>query len=80
MANDRHDPISQANLERIGMNIRLARVEQRLPQDHVAREAGTNRGHLSAIELGSINASSITICRIAKALGVPPGRLFDGIE
>lgn len=74
------DPAVQANLKRLGKNVKLARIEADFAQDELSREAGTTRSHVSGVERGLVNVSAATIFKLAKALGVPPGRLFDGIE
>lgn len=74
------DPAVQAKLKRLGKNVKLARVEADFAQDELAREAGTTRAHVSGVERGLVNISAATTFKLAAALGVPPSRLFEGIE
>ena len=75
-----HDPATTAKLKRLGKNVKLARIEAELAQDELAREAGTTRAHVSGIERGMVNISAATVFKLAAALEVDPGDLFQGIE
>lgn len=74
------DPAVATKLKRLGKNVKLARVEAEMTQERLALEAGTTRSHISGVEAGQINASCATIFKLATALGVAPGRLFDGVD
>ncbi len=74
------DKQAESDLRQIGKNLRKLRIDADLPtQESLALEAGIMRSHVSAIERGAINPNAVTVIRIARALGVHPGRLFDGI-
>lgn len=66
--------------ERIGLNVKHARIELRWGQEQLALESGLSRSHVSQIERGTLNVSVRNLLRLAKALRVPPGSLFDGIN
>ncbi len=60
----------------IGANIRRLRVGLNLSQENLARAAGITAGHLGEIERGSTGPGSITLARLAFALGVPLSPIF----
>jgi transcriptional regulator with XRE-family HTH domain len=66
-------------LRRVGKNIRLLRVEHDLPQDGLARDAGIERTHFSALEKGRHNPSLLTLLKVADALGVSLSYLLRGV-
>ena len=74
------DELSEKHLRRLGKNVKILRIEHDLAQDALARESRTTRAQLSGIERGQINASSLTLIKIAHALKVPVGELFRGID
>ncbi len=65
-----------ANLD-LGKLILAARLRRGLSQRVVARRSGLDPGYLSRIEHGKIRPSIEMGLRIAAALGVPLGELFD---
>ena len=67
-----------ALLRRVGMNARLARVEQGLSQEAAAQAAGLHRTHISLIERGEANLTVINLARLAEGLGVELTALVAG--
>ncbi len=65
-------------LERLGMNVKLARVARRWTQEQLALDAGMTRANISKLERGLLNPSARTIIKVAKSLGVEPGQFFEG--
>lgn len=63
--------------ETFGMNVRVARVRQRLSQEALAEAAGTNQTRLSLIERGKVVPGLDVLERIARALKLPPSILLD---
>lgn len=69
---------------------RVKELRQRLPsdrpgrdhlsQDDFALKAGLHRTWINAVEQGKRAPSLGNICQLAKALGVTPSELLDGIE
>lgn len=80
MGADLHD-----ELQRLGRNVKVARVEKGWTQEELAFALGetgnpTDRAYISRVETGQHNPSATTVIRLARALGVTPSELLDGIE
>lgn len=58
---------------RIGLQIRIARVENELSAADLARKVGISRSHLSEIESGKKNPSISTLNKLCEALGYDHG-------
>jgi DNA-binding XRE family transcriptional regulator len=71
-ADDREQPLRSA----LGKAIRLRRVELDLGRADLAREADVSYTYVSEIENGTKQASSKTLWRIARALGLEPHELM----
>ncbi|MDP3675578.1 MAG: helix-turn-helix transcriptional regulator [Novosphingobium sp.] len=63
--------------QRLGRNVRRLREEQGWSQEDYADRAGIHRTYVSDIERGRRNPSVTVVERLAKPLGLPPGRLLD---
>jgi transcriptional regulator with XRE-family HTH domain len=63
--------------ERFGKNVRRLRTAAGLSQDEFADKADVHRTYMSGIERGRRAPTIIIVERIALALGVEPGSLFD---
>jgi len=64
-------------LERLGRNVRRLRNEKGWSQERLAFESEIHRTYVSDIERAKRNATATMIEKLAKPLGVAPGRLLD---
>ena len=65
--------------QRFGQNVRKRREDLNLTQEDLAAEAGMHPTAISHIELGKRDARFNNIVRLAAALDIAPGDLFDGV-
>ena len=63
--------------EIVGANIRRLREKRGASQETLAAEAKVGMRYLGFVERGKANPSAEIVGKIAEALGVHPGRLFD---
>lgn len=70
----------QTRLEAVGARIRQTRERQELNLHELARLCGISASALSLIETGKRDLRITSLCRIADALRVKPGRLFEAEE
>ena len=63
--------------EIVGTNIRRQRTARGASQEQLAADAKIAMRHLGFIERGQINASIEVVGRIAEALEINPGKLFE---
>lgn len=68
------------SLEKFGDRIRELRKSRGLSQEELAELAGLHRNYIGGIERGERNIALLNIVRLAKALGVSPSELLNGIE
>jgi transcriptional regulator with XRE-family HTH domain len=66
-------------LRRLGAQVKRIRLDLGLTQTEVADAAGITYKHLGRIELAQSEAGADMLVRIAKALGVTVGDLFETI-
>lgn len=66
-----------AILERLGSNVRRLRKEKGWSQERYAFEADVHRTYVSEIERAVRNPTATMIEKLARPLGVAPGRLLD---
>lgn len=72
---------SERNLQRsFGVRVRTLRQARGLSQEQVALLAGLDRSYIGQVERGEKNVSLINIQRIANALNVSLGHLFDTVS
>lgn len=64
-------------LDTLGANVRRLRQEKGLSQEAYAFEAGVHRTYVSEVERAIRNPTATMIEKLAKPLGVAPGRLLD---
>ncbi len=62
---------------RLGKNVRRIRRSKDLSQEALGHLSDTNRTYISDIERGLRNPSIEVVDRIAQALGIPIGQLFE---
>lgn len=65
--------------ERFGDNLKRERKLADLSQDEVAFRAAVHRTEVSQLERGLRHARVDTIAKLAAALEIDPGKLFEGI-
>jgi transcriptional regulator with XRE-family HTH domain len=65
---------------RLGANLRAARTRAGLSQEALAYEAAVDRAAISVYERGGREPNLRTTLKLARALGVPPAALFEGVE
>ena len=63
--------------EAFGRQVRHLRYELDLSQEMLAERAGLHRTYVSSLERGQRNVGLDNILRLAKALDVAPGALFE---
>lgn len=64
-------------LERLGRNVRRLREAKGWSQERYAFEAEVHRTYISEIERAKRNPTATIIEKLAKPLGIAPGRLLD---
>jgi len=68
---------SENILKGFGQNLKDIRATKNLSQEKLAHIADLDRTYISGVERGVRNISLINIIRLAKALEVPPSKLFQ---
>ena len=63
--------------KRLGRNLRDLRTAKGLSQEAFAFEAKIHRTYISDLERGARNPTITIVEKLAKALGVTPGKLLD---
>ena len=63
--------------DRVGANVRRLRNAKGLSQEALAHEAGMSMRYLAGLERGEENPSLLFLVKLADALGVGPGQLFE---
>lgn len=66
--------------DRVGANVRRLRKAKGLSQEGLAHEAGMSMRYLAGLERGEENPSLLFLVKLADALEVEPGSLFDGSD
>ena len=70
-------PTREHLLADFGKSVRRMRQAIGLSQEEFADRAQIHRTYIGGIERGERNPTLTMICRLADALGVPPGRLLE---
>lgn len=65
---------------RLGLNLKKLREEQGFSQESFADHCGPHRTYISGIERGVRNPTVVIVDKIAKALKVSAGVLFDDVK
>jgi transcriptional regulator with XRE-family HTH domain len=68
-----------AILRPLGAQLRRLRLERKLSQERLAELAGLNYKYIGRIELAKADPGADVLVRLAKALAVPVGALFETI-
>ena len=66
-------------LTRLGLNLRQYRESKKLTQEKLGERAELDATYISGIERGVRNPSILSLARIAKALGISPSELCEGV-
>lgn len=66
-------------LKRFARNLKHEREQARMTQDELAAKAGLSRTVPGLLENGDREAKIGTVVRLAEAMGIPAGRLLDGL-
>jgi transcriptional regulator with XRE-family HTH domain len=66
-------------LTSFGENIRRARIAQSLSQEELAARCGLHRTYVGAVERGERNIGLLNVIAIARALGISPSVLMEGL-
>ena len=66
--------------QRVGRNMRAARLQVGLSQDHFAETIGMHRAQYSAMERGEKNFTLTTLHREAVGLGVTMAQLLRDVD
>lgn len=66
-------------LRPLGEQLRRLRLERELSQERLAELAGLNYKHIGRIELAKVEPGAEVLVRLARALRVPVGDLFQTI-
>jgi transcriptional regulator with XRE-family HTH domain len=69
--------LNMAPREAFGRRVRRLRDALTLTQPELARRASVSRGYLARVELGMQSPTLEVIERLARALHVKPGQLFE---
>ena len=72
-------PPRPAILRPLGAQLRRLRLERRLSQERLAELAGLNYKYIGRIELAKADPGADVLVRLARALAVPVGQLFETI-
>lgn len=71
------DRADDAGRRAFGLRVRALREAAALSQEALAARAGLHRTYVSSLERGRRNVGLDNVLRLAWALGVAPGRLFE---
>ena len=63
-----------------GARLREVRVERGLSQEDLAFAAKLHRTYVGGIERGERNPSLVNVVRLARALGMTPSELLEGVR
>jgi transcriptional regulator with XRE-family HTH domain len=64
----------------LGAQVRRLRLDRKLSQEDLAELAGLNYKYLGRVELGKSDPGAYVLVRLASALGVPIGELFENVR
>ena len=72
--------MSDANLKKLGNNVRVLRHQKGLSQEQLAELTGLHRTYIGGIERGERNVSILNLIRLSKALDITVSKMVEGIN
>jgi transcriptional regulator with XRE-family HTH domain len=75
-----YDGVSAEPAARLGANLRAARLQAELSQETLGYDAEVDRAAISVYERGGRGPNLRTVLKLARALGMRPTALLDGVE
>ncbi|HEY8303147.1 MAG TPA: helix-turn-helix transcriptional regulator [Solirubrobacteraceae bacterium] len=75
-----YEGVAEEPAARLGANLRAARLQAGLSQEALGYEAVVDRAAISVYERGGRGPNLRTVLKLARALGVHPSALLDGVE
>lgn len=72
-------PARSAVLRPLGAQLRRLRLDREMSQERLAELASLNYKYIGRVELGKADPGADVLVRLARALSVPVGELFDTI-
>jgi transcriptional regulator with XRE-family HTH domain len=76
---DEHRGVTVSARETFAKNLRRERNRQELSQEALGFRCDLNTSEISRLERSTRDPRLATIVKLAKALGIPPAQLLDGI-
>ena len=68
---------NETRLREFGKNLGKTRKEKGMTQEELGFQSGIDRSYISGIESGRRNVALLNILKLAEALNVDPGSLFE---
>ena len=72
--------MSDANLKKLGNNVRVLRHQKGLSQEQLAELTGLHRTYIGGIERGERNVSILNLICLSNALDIPVSKMVEGIN
>ena len=72
--------MADANLKKLGENIRVLRHQKRLSQEQLAELTGLHRTYIGGIERGERNVSILNLICLSNALEITVSKMVEGIN
>jgi transcriptional regulator with XRE-family HTH domain len=72
--------MADANLKKLGNNIRILRHQKGFSQEQLAELTGLHRTYIGGIERGERNVSILNLIRLSKALDITVSKMVEGIN
>ena len=72
--------MSDANLKKLGENIRVLRHQKGLSQEQLAELTGLHRTYIGGIERGERNVSILNLICLSNALDITVSKMVEGIN
>jgi transcriptional regulator with XRE-family HTH domain len=72
--------MADANLKKLGENIRVLRHQKGLSQEQLAELTGLHRTYIGGIERGERNVSILNLICLSNALEITVSKMVEGIN